>query len=76
MGIQQERTDVEDKCQLQVQWNETKEIFLRTGMTSKDIGNGGGINPFLNRSPLCCLSKITLNFMNQTILLWDTGVKL
>jgi len=24
------------------------EIFLRTGMTSKDIGNGGGINPFLN----------------------------
>ena len=25
-----------------------REIFLRTGMTSKDIGNGGGINPFLN----------------------------
>jgi hypothetical protein len=24
------------------------EIFLRTGMTSKDIGNGGGINQFLN----------------------------
>ena len=24
------------------------EIYLRTGMTSKDIGNGGGINPFLN----------------------------
>jgi hypothetical protein len=25
-----------------------REIFLRTGMTSQDIGNGGGINPFLN----------------------------
>ena len=25
-----------------------REIFLRTGMISKDIGNGGGINPFLN----------------------------
>jgi hypothetical protein len=25
-----------------------REIYLRTGMTSKDIGNGGGINPFLN----------------------------
>jgi hypothetical protein len=25
-----------------------REIFLRTGMTSKDIGNGGGINPLLN----------------------------
>jgi hypothetical protein len=25
-----------------------REIFMRTGMTSKDIGNGGGINPFLN----------------------------
>jgi hypothetical protein len=25
-----------------------KEIFIRTGMTSKDIGNGGGINPLLN----------------------------
>jgi hypothetical protein len=24
------------------------ELFLRTGMTSKDIGNGGGINPLLN----------------------------
>ena len=24
------------------------ELFLRTGMTSKDIGNGGGINPILN----------------------------
>jgi hypothetical protein len=24
------------------------EVFLRTGMGSKDIGNGGGINPFLN----------------------------
>ncbi|MBK7712217.1 MAG: carboxypeptidase-like regulatory domain-containing protein [Bacteroidales bacterium] len=24
------------------------ELFLRMGMTSKDIGNGGGINPFLN----------------------------
>ncbi len=24
------------------------EVFLRSGMTSKDIGNGGGINPFLN----------------------------
>jgi hypothetical protein len=25
-----------------------KEVFLRTGMTSKDIGTGGGINPLLN----------------------------
>ena len=25
-----------------------REIFMRTGMTSKDIGNGGGINTFLN----------------------------
>ncbi len=25
-----------------------KEIYLRTGMASKDIGNGGGINPLLN----------------------------
>jgi hypothetical protein len=25
-----------------------RELFLRTGMTSKDIGNGGGINPLLN----------------------------
>jgi hypothetical protein len=25
-----------------------REIFLRTGMTSKDVGNGGGINVFLN----------------------------
>jgi hypothetical protein len=25
-----------------------KEIFLRTGMASRDIGNGGGINPLLN----------------------------
>jgi hypothetical protein len=25
-----------------------REIFLRTGMTSKDIGNRGGINPVLN----------------------------
>lgn len=25
-----------------------KQIFIRTGMTSRDIGSGGGINPFLN----------------------------
>ena len=25
-----------------------RELYLRTGMTSKDIGNGGGINPLLN----------------------------
>jgi hypothetical protein len=25
-----------------------KEIFIRTGSTSKDINNGGGINPFIN----------------------------
>jgi hypothetical protein len=25
-----------------------KQIFLRTGVTSKDINNGGGINPFIN----------------------------
>jgi hypothetical protein len=31
-----------------------KEIFLRTGMSSKDIGNGGGINPLLN-TPLTLL---------------------
>ncbi len=37
-----------------------REIFIRTGMTSKDIGNGGSINPLLN-------TLFTL-FLNQNYL--------
>lgn len=34
-----------------------REIFLRTGMTSKDIGNGGGINTMLNSGTSLFLEK-------------------
>ena len=38
-------------------------------MTSKDINNGGGINPFLNTAHSLFLKKNYLNFMNQDTLL-------
>jgi len=42
-----------------------RQIYLRTGMYSKDIGNGGGINPLLN-------SITSLFFENNYIKLYDS----
>ncbi|HCU20432.1 MAG: hypothetical protein A2X05_07045 [Bacteroidetes bacterium GWE2_41_25] len=42
-----------------------RQIYLRIGMTSKDIGNGGGINPFLN-------SVTSLFFEKNYLKLYDS----
>ena len=34
-----------------------RQIFIRTGITSKDINNGGGINPFINIAYSLLLKK-------------------
>ncbi len=45
-----------------------EQIYLRTGMTSKDIGTGGGINPFLNSITSLFLEKNYLKLYDSRFL--------
>jgi hypothetical protein len=56
-------------AQYQFDGNKQRKIFLRTGLTSKDIGNGGGINSFLNSLTTLLLKKNYLKLYESRYLL-------
>ena len=66
MGIQQGKIMWRVNANYKFNGMKHRQIFLRIGMTSKDINNGGGINPFLN--------TVTTLFLKENYLkLYESG---